>query len=261
MCVFAISTCASVPALAAPVTYSTTFDLTESPVAERGAWRHDGLDWTKVETADGNAFGTQSGTAGFDDSYAFLNGFPADHSATAIVHRAANIDGSCTHEVELLLRWADSAHSARGYECNVAFDGSYAEIVRWNGPVGNFTYLARGNVPGGVHDGDKVSASVVGQTIVLWVNGKEIARGTDATYATGNPGIGFWRGGACGSKGDYAFTSFSATSAVTAVNAPSELSKLGTLLLGLIVAGWLWLTIARRKRARAVSPAPSTAAR
>ena len=43
------------------------------------------------------------------------------------------MDPGCTHEVEVLLRWADSAHIARGYECNLAFDGGYAQIVRWNG--------------------------------------------------------------------------------------------------------------------------------
>ena len=200
------------------VKYTTDFDLTEAPLSESRAWHHDGLDWTKVDSANGIAYGTQalgvtrSGPTGYDDSYAYLSGFPPDQQARAVVH-LGSIDGSCTHEVEIILRWADSAHDARGYECNVAFDGSYAQIVRWNGPVGDYTYLKNGNVPGGIHDGDTVSASVVGDQITLSVNGVVRATATDATFATGNPGIAFWRGmSGCGSLGDYGFTQFTASS-------------------------------------------------
>lgn len=200
------------------VTYTTQFDLTESPLSENGAWHHDGLDWTKVDSGNGISFGTQalgvnrSGPTGYDDSYAYLSGFPPDQQASAIVH-LGTIDGSCTHEVEIILRWADAAHTARGYECNVAFDGSYAQIVRWNGPVGDYTYLAKGSVPGGIHDGDTVSASVVGDTITLIVNGTVRATATDSTFTTGNPGIAFWRGmSGCGTFGDYGFTEFRASS-------------------------------------------------
>lgn len=194
------------------VSYNTNFDLTESPISEGGAWTHLGLDWTLVNTAGGNAFGTQFPNNGYDDSYAHLSGFPANHSASGIIHRDAAMDPGCTHEVEILLRWADSAHVARGYECNLAFDGSYAQIVRWNGPVGDFTYLASVGVPGGIHDGDTLSASIVGNQINLAVNGTVVAQATDSTFATGDPGMAFWRGGACGTIGDYGFTHYSATS-------------------------------------------------
>lgn len=200
------------------VTYTTNFDLTETPLSENGAWHHDGLDWTKVDSGNGIAYGTQalgvarSGPTGYDDSYAYLSGFPPDQQASAIVH-LGTIDGSCTHEVEIILRWADSAHDAHGYECNVAFDGSYAQIVRWNGRVGDYTYLNNGNVPGGIHDGDTVSATVIGDRITLSVNGVERASATDATFTTGNPGIAFWRGmSGCGTFGDYGFTEFTASS-------------------------------------------------
>src|SRR5262249_48384549 len=132
--------------------------------------------------------------------------------ASAVIHRDPAIDPSCTHEVEIHLRWSDAAHDAHGYECNLAWDGSYSEIVRWNGKFGDFTYLARGSVPGGVRDGDTISASIVGDVIVLSHNGVEVTRATDSTFKTGNPGMGFWRGGACGTRGDYGFTSYSATS-------------------------------------------------
>jgi hypothetical protein len=200
------------------ITYSTNFDLTESPISENGAWHHDGLDWTAVQTANGIARGTQalgvprSGPGQYNDSYAYLTGFPPDQQASASVH-LGSIDASCTHEVEILLHWGDSAHDARGYECNLAYDGSYAQIVRWNGAVGDFTYLANGSVPGGVHDGDVISASITGGKISLTVNGVERASAQDATFATGNPGIGLWRGSSgCGTLGDYGFTSYTASS-------------------------------------------------
>jgi hypothetical protein len=196
----------------APIAYSTQFDGTESPISEGGAWSHTGLDWTIAETAGGIAYGTQTGTHGYDDSYAYLSGFPPDHSASGVIYRDPSIDGSCTHEVEILLRWSDAPRDAHGYECNLAFDGSYAQIVRWNGPLSDFRYLASGSVPGGVRSGDTLSASIVGARITLYVNGVEITHATDdAPFATGNPGMGFWRGGACGTRGDYGFTSYAAT--------------------------------------------------
>lgn len=67
--------------------------------------------------------------------------------------------------------------------------------MRWNGPFGNFTYLASGSVPGGVHDGDTLSATAVGDLITLYVNGVEITHAHDATFPTGDPGMAFWRGG------------------------------------------------------------------
>ena len=66
-------------------------------------------------------------------------------------------------------------------------------------------------MPGGVHDGDVISASITGGKISLTVNGVERASAQDATFATGNPGIGLWRGSSgCGALGDYGFESYTA---------------------------------------------------
>lgn len=200
------------------VTYSTNFDTDESPLSENGAWRQDGTDWTNVDTAGGTAFGTQPlgaarGPDGeYNDSYAHLTGFPPDQEATAVIHRG-QVDPSCTHEVELLLRWSDSAHSASGYECNLAYDGSYMHVIRWNGALGDFDFLTMSSVPGGIADGDTFRATVVGNVITVYVNDIERATVVDSAITSGNPGIGFWRGlGGCGSFGDFGFTSFAASS-------------------------------------------------
>ena len=202
----------------AGVPFVTDFDSTEAPINEGGSWHHDGLDWALVDTDGGIAFGTQllgvarSGPSQYNDAYAHLTGFGPNQQASGVIHKGP-IDTSCTHEVEILLRWSDGPHTASGYECNLAHDGAYAEIVRWNGPVGDYTYLARGNVPGGVRDGDVLSGSIVGTTITLSVNGAAIVSATDATFTSGNPGMAFWRGSSgCGTLGDYGFTRYSATS-------------------------------------------------
>ena len=85
------------------------------------------------------------------------------------------------------------------------------QIVRWNGPLGNFTYLSQnGGAQYGVTSGDVVKASIVGSTISVYINNVLMGTATDSTYATGNPGIGFDYG--CGSTyGDFGFTTFTAS--------------------------------------------------
>jgi hypothetical protein len=190
-------------------TFTTEFDGTENPLSEGGAWSHAGLDWTKVQKANGIAFGTQTGNGGYDDSYAVLSGFGPDQSASAKVHIASSVDRSCTHEMEILLRWADSNHNARGYEINISFDGGYSQIVRWNGAYGDFTVLGDGTYTG-LKEGDTFQASIVGDLIKISVNGNPIAQVRDSKFTTGNPGVGFFRR-ACGTNADVGFQNFSAT--------------------------------------------------
>jgi hypothetical protein len=193
-----------------PRSYATNFDGAENPLSESGAWSHVGLDWALAVKAGGIAFGTQTGTGGYDDSYALLSGFGPDQGGSGVVQISPNLDGHCSHEVEILLRFSDSAHSARGYECNLAFDGSYAQIVRWNGALGNFTILGGGSVPGGVASGATFSATISGSVITSYLNGVKVAQVTDASYPTGNPGVGFFRTN-CGTGADFGFTSYSAS--------------------------------------------------
>jgi len=195
------------------ISYSTTFDLTESPISENGAWNHLGQDWPFVQTSGGDAYGTEPLTV---DSYAYLTGFPPDQSASATIHLSPNIDPSTQHEVEILLRWVDGPHTARGYECNLAYDGRYAEIVRWNGAFGDWAYVTPGGSggPGALHDGDVFTAQIVGSTITTYLNGVKLVTVTDTTFATGNPGMGFFRGASATTLDEYGFAAYSATSQV-----------------------------------------------
>jgi len=196
------------------ITYSTNFNLTESPVSEGGAWHHNGLDWTTAKTSGGLAYGTQTGSGGFDDSYAYLSGFPPDQSASAVIHLESGVSAAYA-EVEILLRWTDSAHFSRGYECNLAFNSSYAQIIRWPGAFGtqlsDFAFLSAAMPIPALKDGDILQCDIVGNVITERLNGQVIATATDSVITSGNPGMGFyWQSGAATSK--YGFTSYSATS-------------------------------------------------
>jgi hypothetical protein len=209
------------PTAALSLTYSTTFDGDENPLSEGGKWAHNGLDWAKIRKKGGLAYGTQSGThtgiQKYDDSYAHLSGFPPDQEAWGKVH-IAKPNARCFQEVEILLRWTSAAHSTTGYECFarcVSDSSSYLQVVRWEGPLGKFTYLAdKRGAEYGLKDGDTLKASVVGNVITVYVNGVEKARVKDDTHKTGNPGIGLFlecpAGRGVGSNADYGFTSFTA---------------------------------------------------
>lgn len=199
------------------MTYTTNFPLTENPISEGGRWlngKHDGIDWTDVATTPGKAFGDPS-TGGYTDPTAILKGaWGPDQTVTAKAF-CAKPTASYYQEVEIRLRSAVSAHSITGYEilfrC-LTDSNAYTQVVRWNGPVTQFTYLdQRSGVGYGVADGDTVSASIVGNVITVYRNGSKVLSVTDNTYTTGNPGMGF-NYGVGSTNADFGFTSFTATS-------------------------------------------------
>ncbi len=189
--------------------FTTSFVGTENPLSEGGAWSHRGWSWTKVQKRDGLAYGTQTGFGGYDDSYAYLSGFAPDHGGEATVYVSPTLTGS-PHEAEILLRRADSPLSARGYECTFTFEGDI-QIVRWNGPFGDFTPIGGDNLNRRLVTGDVLRATIVGATLTCFVNRMPLARATDATWKDGQPGIGFFRREA-GANSDLAFSRYSAMS-------------------------------------------------
>jgi hypothetical protein len=204
--------------------YSTTFSGTETILSEGGVWTTGGttgIDWTNPTMSGGFAFGTQSsGSSAFDDSTAVLSGFAANHYCSAVIHRSATSLSGNTHECELLLRTTISSHSQAGYECNLAWDGGYAQLVRLRGAIGtqqsDFPLFDLGNIGIVPADGDLFEAQIVGSVVNTWlthggtrtplfINQDVTSLGT--VYSTGNPGIGFWHSD---SSPDYCFTSFAA---------------------------------------------------
>ena len=69
---------------------------------------------------------------------------------------------------------------------------TYAEIVRWNGPIGGWMSLARlTGLQYGVQDGDLIEASIVGDVITGYLNGVKVISVVDDKIKSGAPGIGF----------------------------------------------------------------------
>jgi hypothetical protein len=113
------------------------------------------------------------------------------------VYRAPGYDPSSiqvNHEVELHVRCNITAHSIRTYECTLSATGAF--IVRWNGPLGNITYLSEhdlGSVP--LATGHVLKATVVGNVISLYQNNVLICQATDSSaerIASGSPGLAFF---------------------------------------------------------------------
>jgi hypothetical protein len=198
-------------------TYSTSFTLTENPISEGGNWTNgnvNGLYWSDVRTASGLAYGTETGSINYDDSTALLKGsWGPDQTVIATVHTVNQQGGGIFEEVEIRLRSSISAYTNNGYEINFSLrpSGAYAQIVRWNGPLGNFTLLASLGIAN-IHDGDVVKATIIGNTIRGYVNNVQVVQATDSTYSMGNPGIGFYLiGGPSSLNSDFGFTSFAAS--------------------------------------------------
>jgi len=172
--------------------HSTNFPTTENPISDGGRWLNGGttgLDWRDVQTANG--FAQQVGPEGtYNDATAILKGlFPADQFAQATVYRPA-VDPNFQQEFQLRLRTTITGHSITGYE--ILFGGSGLQIVRWNGPLGNFDYLTvNGNTNFGVAHGDVVRVQMVGNTITVSRNGVQVVTATDTVYTSGAPGVGF----------------------------------------------------------------------
>jgi hypothetical protein len=195
--------------------YTTTFSKTENPISEDGTWingKAAGLDWANCATTNGYVYGLQSGPKGYDDATALLTGpWGSNQTVTATVHATKRLTGAVYEEVEVRLRSSISPRVNTGYEVNFSLrtgKDAYVEIVRWNGPVGKFSYVAQTN---GAHlvlrDGDVVKGSISNSTIRAYINGRLVLQGNDRTYPTGNPGIGFYLQGTTGVNLEYGFKS------------------------------------------------------
>lgn len=164
-----------------------------------------------MRTTPGQAFGTENcGNGPTDDSGAVLTGgWGPNQSATFKVH----FNNTSSNEVEIRLNSTIGSHSNTGYEFN--FSGGYAQIVRWNGALGNFDILANPTGSGpGVHEGDIVLATNVNGVLTSYINGVAVRTATDTTYRGGSPGIGAFCRGTFGNDSDMVITNFSATDGI-----------------------------------------------
>ena len=200
--------------------YSIQFLTTERPVSDGGNWlngKTDGLDWADVAVTNSRAIGLQSGiNPNYDDSTAVVKGdWGPNQTASATVRITTNRppDGNFP-ELEIRLLTSISAHQLSGYEIIFSVNGGYTQLVRWNGPLNNFTYIVSTN---GVflRDGDVIKGTVTNNVFTGYVNNVQVIQGTDSTFTSGNPGIGMFIQGATGLNNRFGFSSFSATDGET----------------------------------------------
>jgi hypothetical protein len=183
-------------------TFTTSFSgAPENPISENGKWKHTPNQWAFIETRTGpnRAVGTQTGSDGFNDSYAYLEGFGPNVELIATIYKDPTIDTTPgAHEVELLVRVADTGSTVRAYEANWSSTGDYQQIVRWNGPLGNFNELANTQFWTAPVTDDKVRLTIVGSTITAFIKRvgdsgyTQMSQATDSVWSSGAPGIGMW---------------------------------------------------------------------
>ena len=180
--------------------------------------KKDGIDWADVISKNGGAYGSVTRMAvaerrveqgnldpsdaegsapegDYDDPTAVLTGAwgKNQHAKGKVFSR--NPTEEYFQEVELRLRSAIAPRLCTGYEvffrC-LKTDEGYAEIVRWNGKVGDFTSLKKlVGAQYGVKDGDEVEATITGNLLKGFINGVEVISATDDMFDSGSPGIGF----------------------------------------------------------------------
>lgn len=194
-------------------TYTTNFPLRERPISEGGRWiggKSVGLDWGDVSTSPSFAFG-RAGAKPFADSVALLAGdWEPNQTAEAVVEAGFT---NRAPEVSLRLRSTLSPHRCTGYEISNAVrsvprDDAYLIIVRWNGPLADFTYLLQATGKQyGVTTGDVVKATIVDNVITAYKNGVIMGQAVDNTWKAGQPGFGFNEG----RNGDYGITRLTVT--------------------------------------------------
>jgi len=225
--VFILMLCSLVAAALAAY-YAATFATPahENPISEGGKWINGaavGLDWTDVQTSYGEVYGTKTGGSEppYNDSIVGLAGtWGPNQTACATVYINSNqVQDSWGQEVELHLNFTIAAHSATGYEFNwhaVNDRSSYFAIVRWNGPLNNFTTIydpsPHRDMKWGISTGDTICATSQNSVLSAYKNGVFLGSVTDTTYTNGSPGMGFDQ--SCGSTicNAYAgFTYFMAT--------------------------------------------------
>jgi len=200
--------------------YRTRFERDEDPLSEGGMWiqgRTHGVDWIDVMTRDGRVFGkvsrmtaaekrAEQGAFGagaeqgaaegdYDDPTAVLSGAWGRNQRARATVFCRNPTNAYFQEVELRLRSTIAPRRCTGYEVfwrALKTDEGYAEIVRWNGPIGDFTSLQKHiGAEFGVQDGDVVEATIEGTVIKGFVNGVEVISASDDVFQDGAPGVGF----------------------------------------------------------------------
>ncbi|HMG12704.1 MAG TPA: hypothetical protein VK571_06000 [Gemmatimonadaceae bacterium] len=195
--------------------YSTSFPTNEAPLSYGGTFLHTPNPWATVSANGGEAFGTQSGSGGFDDAYVYL-AMPFSQNYIVKTTAIKGTVGAGFHEIENLGHWSDTSTTISGYETNIAFDGQYIAIYKLVGTQGTFFQMAQVNGTRVPVTGDVLSSTYVRNTIQSYLNNELLINAIDdgthlgAALTNGAPGFGFFRDAASSDQKDFGITQFSA---------------------------------------------------
>ena len=202
-------------------TYSSNFETDEHPVSEGGIWINglaEGIDWADCVVSNGRIHGgptrmnqaekrAEQATLGagtddadaapegdYDDPTAVIRGEWGRNQYGKGIVAADNPTDEWFQEVEIRLRTVIEPNWCRGYEIffrALTNELGYAEIVRWNGKIKDWTSLQKHIGPEyGVKTGDVVEATAIGNELKGYINGVEVISATDDVYSDGLPGVG-----------------------------------------------------------------------
>jgi hypothetical protein len=206
--------------------YSTNFPLTENPISEGGRWINGqsvGIDWKNCRTRPGLAYGSQTGAQPppYDDTTCVLSGTWGriqTVEATVVVP----VNPGPSQEVEIRLLTTITPHRNTGYELLFSVTGDpYIDIVRWDtfeGPstIDEFHYIVRGVRGPQLRTGNRIRGTVDANGVIrAYLDTGSgftlMAQGTDTTYTTGSPGMGFYTRSAGDNNADFGFSTFFAS--------------------------------------------------
>ena len=141
--------------------------------------------------------------------------------------------------MELRLLTTMTAHRTTGYEVLFSVtDNTYVQIVRWVGGtnLSDFVYVTQNDRGPKLVTGNRIRATVTATgEISAYVDSGSgyvlVSRGTDATYTSGAPGVGFFNQGA-GNNADFGISAFSVVTSDTNTTTPSKPSNVRIIRSG-----------------------------
>lgn len=206
--------------------FATSFPGTENPLSQGGAWLNGGTNgqvFRDVQCTPGFAFGTgPSASPPYDDPTAILAGEWGETQTVEATVRVDAIESGVNQEVELRLRSTIGPGRISGYEVLFSITtNTYIELMRWEGSPDDISqfhsiaFLGGGTSPQ-LQTGYRIKATIdLNGLITAYVDSGsgyvQMLQGTDTTYRSGAPGIGFFKhAGAAGPLSGAGFSSFSA---------------------------------------------------
>lgn len=159
----------------APITFSDNFTRTpENPLSNGGAWTNGLTGFANMQLISNTA---RSATAGAGAAYVGVPNF------TSYPNQSATISVISTAGFGVLVRMDSSGNGYRLYAVN----STTLRISRVTAGVG--TAIGADFAVTGLSSGVLVTLEISGTTLTAYRNGVSITTRSDATYATGSPGI------------------------------------------------------------------------